>query len=307
MPAPTASPALFPRQVAVLLLALLACAFAGNHISARIAFDDGTGLLLAILCRSGVAMLVLTGIVLWQRQPLGLPAGTRRWQLLLGLLIATQSLCLYSAVARIPVALALLVGNTFPIVLALLTWALGGGAPSRRQATLMGLILLGLVFVLDVPGRLAAHEGAGPEWSLGVALAFCAACAFACALWITDHKLAALRGPVRSMLTLMIVFCSMAVAGASGLVPGGMSTPSSSGGWMALGALVLLYGTAFSVLFVSVPRLNMPQNAPVMNVEPIATLLLGWVLLDQVLSGMQLAGGAIVVAGIVLLTYRKDA
>lgn len=307
MPAPTASPALFPRQVAVLLLALLACAFAGNHISARIAFDDGTGLLLAILCRSGVAMLVLTGIVLWQRQPLGLPAGTRRWQLLLGLLIATQSLCLYSAVARIPVALALLVGNTFPIVLALLTWALGGGAPSRRQATLMGLILLGLVFVLDVPGRLAADGGAGPEWSLGVALAFCAACAFACALWITDHKLAALRGPVRSMLTLMIVFCSMAVAGASGLVPGGMSTPSSSGGWLALGALVLLYGTAFSVLFVSVPRLNMPQNAPVMNVEPIATLLLGWILLDQVLNGMQLAGGAIVVAGIVLLTYRKDA
>ncbi|MNF03019.1 EamA-like transporter family protein [compost metagenome] len=61
------------------------------------------------------------------------------------------------------------------------------------------------------------------------------------------------------------------------------------------------------MLFVSVPRLNMPQNAPVMNVEPIATLLFGWVLLDQVLSGMQLLGGAIVVTGIVLLTYRKAA
>ncbi|MDE3738088.1 DMT family transporter [Pseudomonas resinovorans] len=304
---PAATPTLFPRHIAVLLLALLACAFAGNHIAARIAFDDDTGLLLAILCRSGVSMLVLTGIVLWQRQPLGLPAGTRRWQLLLGLLIATQSLCLYSAVARIPVALALLVGNTFPIVLALLTWALGGGAPTRRNASLMGLILLGLVFALDVPARLGSAEGAGAQWTLGVTLAFCAACAFACALWITDHKLAALRGPVRSMLTLMIVFCSMAVAGLSGLVPGGMTTPASGTGWTALGILVLLYGSAFSVLFVSVPRLNMPQNAPVMNVEPIATLLFGWVLLDQVLSGMQLLGGAIVVTGIVLLTYRKAA
>ncbi len=297
----------FPRHIAVLMLVLLACAFAGNHIAARFAFDDGTGLLLAILCRSGVAMTVLTGLVLWQRQPLALPPGSRRWQLLLGLLIATQSLCLYSAVARIPVALALLVGNTFPIVLALLTWALGGGAPSRRNALLMGLILVGLVFALDVPARLAASEGAGPEWTLGVGLAFCAACAFACALWITDHRLAGLRGPVRSMLTLMIVFASMAIAGASGLVPGGMSPPSSPAGWVALGALVLLYGTAFSVLFVSVPRLNMPQNAPVMNVEPIATLLFGWVLLDQVLGGMQLIGGAIVVSGIVLLTYRRDA
>jgi len=125
-----ASPSLFPRKLAIALLALLACSFAGNHIAARIAFDDGTGVLLAILCRSGITFLALASLVLWQRQALGLPSGTRRWQLLLGLLIATQSLCLYSAVARIPVALALLVGNTFPILLALLNWALNGVRPT---------------------------------------------------------------------------------------------------------------------------------------------------------------------------------
>ena len=32
------APALFPRHIAVLILVLLACAFAGNHIAARIAF-----------------------------------------------------------------------------------------------------------------------------------------------------------------------------------------------------------------------------------------------------------------------------
>ncbi|MCF5219200.1 EamA/RhaT family transporter, partial [Pseudomonas syringae] len=31
------APALFPRHIAVLILALLACSFAGNHIAARIA------------------------------------------------------------------------------------------------------------------------------------------------------------------------------------------------------------------------------------------------------------------------------
>jgi len=40
----------------------------------------------------------------------------------MSLLIAVQSLCLYSAVARIPVALALLISCTFPIQLALITW-----------------------------------------------------------------------------------------------------------------------------------------------------------------------------------------
>ena len=305
MAVPSSAVPLFPRKLAIALLALLACSFAGNHIAARIAFDDGTGVLLAILCRSGITFLVLAGLLLWQRQALALPSGTRRWQLLLGLLIATQSLCLYSAVARIPVALALLVGNTFPMLLALLTWALGGARPTGRTVLFMGLILCGLVLALDVPARLTDSSAANPHWALGVSLAFGAACAFACALWITDHKLAAVRGPVRSLLTLLIVFSSMLVAGASGVMPSGLSLPGSNSGWAALASLVVLYGLAFTLLFVCVPRLNMAQNAPVMNVEPIATLLLGWALLDQQLSTLQLLGGAVVVCGIVLLTYRR--
>jgi len=208
-------------------------------------------------------------------------------------------------VARIPVALALLVGNTFPMLLALLTWALGGARPTGRTVLFMGLILCGLVLALDVPAHLGSNGEANPHWLLGVSLAFCAACVFACALWITDHKLAAVRGPVRSLLTLLIVFASMLVAGASGAMPSGLALPASGSGWAALASLVVLYGVAFTLLFVCVPRLNMAQNAPVMNVEPIATLLLGWALLDQQLSGVQLLGGAVVVCGIVLLTYRR--
>lgn len=296
----------FPRPLAVLILASLACAFAGNHVAARVAFDDGTGVLLAILCRSGATTLALFAIVLWQRQGFRLPAGSGRWQLLLGLLIAVQSLCLYSAVARIPVALALLVANVFPILLALLTWLLGGPAPTRRTASLMGLILIGLFLALDVPSRLASSEAAGPHWWLGVGLAFCAASVFAAALWITDHKLAAVRGSLRSLLSMLVVFSVTSLAGASGALPGGLQTPAHTSGWLALATLALLYGVGFSVLFVSVPRLNMPKNAPVMNIEPVATLLLGWLVLGQMLSPIQLVGGAVVVLGIVLLTYRRE-
>ncbi|KAB0488725.1 Threonine/homoserine efflux transporter RhtA [Pseudomonas reinekei] len=306
---PTARPEAplpFPRHLAVLILLCMGCAFAGNHVAARVAFDDGAGVLLAILMRSGGTLLVLAALVLWQRQTLRLPKGAWRWQLLLGLLIATQSLCLYSAVARVPVALALLVANVFPILLALLTWALGGARPTARTASLMGLILLGLVFVLDVPGRLADSASVGSQWWLGVTLAFCAASVFACALWITDHKLSEVRGSVRSLLTIFIVFSSINLAGVSGVLPGGLNLPATSTGWLALATLVVLYGTGFIVLFISVPRLDMPRNAPVMNIEPLATLLMGWVVLDQMLSAGQVLGGVIVVTGIVLLTYRKS-
>ncbi|CRM75241.1 MULTISPECIES: EamA family transporter [Pseudomonas] len=304
-PAQTTS-ALFSRPIAVLILLCMGCAFAGNHIAARVAFDDGAGVLLAILLRSGGTLLVLAALVLWQRQSLRLPPGAWRWQVVLGLLIAAQSLCLYSAVARVPVAVALLVGNVFPILLALLTWAFGGPRPTARTALLMGLILVGLVFVLDVPGRLSSNTDIGPHWLLGITLAFCAAFVFACALWITDHKLSQVRGSVRSLLTIFIVFSSVNLAGLSGALPGGLNLPATGTGWLALATLVVLYGTGFIVLFISVPRLDMPRNAPVMNIEPLATLLMGWIVLDQMLSAGQLAGGVIVVTGIMLLTYRRS-
>ncbi|NVZ30075.1 DMT family transporter [Pseudomonas gingeri] len=296
-----------PRPLAVLILATLACAFAGNHIAARIAFDHDTGLLLAILCRSGVTLLVLAGLVFWQRETLKLKAGTWRWQLLMGVLIAAQSFCVYSAVARIPVALALLVGNTAPILLVLLNWALGGRAPTRQAMLLMGMILIGLVFALDVPQRLSSQDSGEAQWLEGILFGFTAASVFACALWITEHKLSQVRGSVRSLLTLLVVFCVTALLGLSELLPGGISLPGAPTGWLALGCLVLLYGLAFSLLFICVSRLDIVRNAPVMNVEPIASLLFGWLILDQLLSRGQVIGGLIVVGGIVLLTSRRPA
>ncbi len=296
------SPAPLPRRLAIGLIALISCTFAANHVAARLAFDHGTGLLLAVLCRSGATALVLAALVAWRRPALSMPPGMLRWQLLLGALVATQSLCLYSAVARIPVALALLVPNVCPVLLALLTWGLGGPRPTRRAAVVMAVALGGLLLALDVPARMAElGRDDGGAWIAGIAFAFTAACVFALALWITDHRLKAMPGMWRSLMTVGSVFALMVAAGASGLVPGGMRWPEATPGWWGLAALVVLYGTAFTAMFVSLPRLDMARNAPVMNAEPVATLLLGWWILDQTLQPLQLAGGAVVLAAIVAL------
>lgn len=296
----------FPRHIAVLILATLACSFAANHIAARIAFDHNTGLLLAMLCRAGVTLLALAALVFWRRESLRLSRTTWRWQILLGLLITVQSFCIYSAVARIPVALALLVVNLSPILLALLTWALGGPRPTRHALAIMGLILVGLVLVLDVPTRLMTSEAPDAKWIAGILFSLTAAGVFALALWVTEHKLSGMAGSVRSMLTLVVVFGASALLGASGVIPGGLGLPSATAGWIALGCLVLLYGAAFSTLFICMPRLNIARNAPVMNMEPVAGMLLGWLVLGQLLAPMQILGGLIVVGGIVLLAYRKN-
>ncbi|MGB6008178.1 EamA family transporter [Castellaniella sp.] len=297
---------LFPQHVAIGLLLLIGTLSALNHVAARIAFDDGAGVMLAVICRAAFSGLALLAVVLWQGHSLRLPGNCGPWQLLLGLMVALQSLCLYSAVARIPVALALLLGSLFPILLALLTWALGGARPTRRAGILMACILLGLVFVLDLPGVLSAHGRMGSEWTIGVLFAFCSASFFTVGLWISDHRLSHLIGPVRSLYTIAIVFGSMLAVGVADFVPGGLNMPLTSTGWLGLGVLSVLYATTFSILFITIPRLDMPRNAPVMNSEPVASLLFGWLVLNQTFNELQLLGGAIVLGCIVLLAYSRN-
>ncbi|CAM3557617.1 EamA-like transporter family protein [Halomonas lysinitropha] len=303
----SAAHAPFPRPLALLLMCGMATLFASNHVAARVAFDAGTGLLLAILVRSGVALTILACLMVVQQKRLSLPAGTRSWQLLVGLLVTVQSLCLYSAVARIPVVVALLLMNTLPVQLALLSWALGGSRPTARAALIMGVILVGLVVVLDVPAWLGEPEAMGPEWLAGVGFGLAAASAFACALWITEHRLAEVGSTLRTLLTMLTVLVAMLAAGALELVPGGLTLPLSLHGWMGLAALGLFYGVAFSTLFIFVPRLDMARNGPAMNMEPVAALVLGYVVLGQALSPVQLVGGGIVVAGILVLGFSKRA
>lgn len=301
----TSLPTLLPRHLAIFLMMSVATMFAANHVSARLAFDNGAGLLLAVLMRSGVACLILLTLVVVQKKRLWLPPGTWPWQLAVGLLIAIQSVSLYSAVARLPVVIALLLVNTFPIQLALLSWALGGPRPSLRSCLIMGTILIGLLVVLDIPSWFGDANAMGSEWLVGIGFGLSAAFAFACALWVTEHRLAGVGSTLRSLLTMQTVFIAMIVGGLLGAVPGGMSLPDNSAGWTGLALLALLYGSAFSLLFIFVPRLDMARNAPVMNFEPVASLLLGYIVLGQMLSPSQLVGGAVVVGGIVVLSLSK--
>jgi drug/metabolite transporter (DMT)-like permease len=300
---------MFSRPAALSILLALGVCFGANHVAARIAFDNGVGVTTAILMRSGITALVLLAVVLWQRVALPQLRPRLHWVLCVGGLVALQSLCLYSAVARVPVVLALLVFNTMPLLYALLTWALGGPRPTSKALMCMGVILLGLAMALDVVARLQGQASTVTTATLliGVAFAFAAASTMACALWITEKRLTAVPGLLRSLWTMGLVFAAMLVLSLGGaafntpLLPGGMAWPANAPGWWALAALVVCYGTAFSLWFMWMPRLDMARNGSALNIEPIAVLVMAWMLLGQSLSPLQLIGALVVVVGIILL------
>ena len=285
-------------------LLLIALMMGANHVAARIAFNNGVDVATAVLFRSSITALVIGAILSWQRVRVRFSPRHRRMLPLIGLLIGIQSLCLYSAVARLPVALALLAFNTYPIWTALCAWLMYRQRPERALLLAMPVILLGLALALDVFGA-ASGLGASGQWvriGAGVAFALAAALTFGLALVITQQEAADVDGRVRTATTMtMAALVAMSMV----LSQGGFHLPQAPAGWWGLAALTFLYGTAFTIMFTVLPRLGVVGNSAIMNVEPVFALVLAWLVLGQAIAPVQVAGALLVVGAVVALGLRK--
>ncbi len=298
----TTPTALSPQAFFTLLL--VACMFGGNHVAARIALDHGANVGTAVAVRSLSTALVVAVIVAANRVPTATTPRHRRMMALIGLLVAVQSLCLYSAVARIPVGLALLAFNAYPLCTAIAAWLIYGHRPARAVLLAIPLILAGLALALDATGA-ASGLGAAAQWGRiggGVGLALAAAVSFGLVLALTQHEVADLDGRFRTVLTMATVG-ALALAGT--LAGSGLHWPSGAAGWWGLAALSLLYGTAFTVTFTLLPRLGVVGSSPILNVEPVAALVMAWAVLDQTIAPVQWLGALLVVGTVMALALRR--
>jgi drug/metabolite transporter (DMT)-like permease len=283
-------------------LLLVAFMMGANHVAARFAFNHGVDVITAVSFRSAVTACVV-GLILWQQKvPIRLAPRHKKYLPLIGVIIAVQSVCLYSSVARLPVALALLAFNTYPLSTAFWARVLYKHQPEKAVLWSMPLILVGLA--LDVMGA-ASGLGASEHWAqigTGVAFALAASATFGLALVYTQHETVGLDGRVRTFSSMSLVGV-LAVAAA--LSQGGFHLPDAPAGWWGLGLLTFLYGTAFTILFTVLPRLGVVGNSAIMNVEPVFALTLAWALLDQAIAPIQLVGAALVVGTVMWLGLRK--
>lgn len=291
-------------RAAFATLLLIALMMGANHVAARIAFNHGVDVATAVVVRSAVTALVIVLILAVQQVRVSFGARERRFLPLIGLLIGVQSLCLYSSVARLPVALALLAFNTYPIWTALWSALLYRRRPERAMLLAMPVILFGLALALDVLGA-ASGLGAAGQWSRigsGVAFALAAAATFGLALVLTQHEAAGVDGRVRTATTMgLAALVALTTVGAQG----GFHLPTAPAGWGGLAALTFLYGTAFTIMFTVLPRLGVVGNSAIMNVEPVFALVLAWAVLGQTIAPVQVVGALVVVGAVMALGLRK--
>ncbi len=278
---------------------MIAATFGANHVAARVAFDHGASVPAAVSARSAFTALFLFFFLRTTNVSIRMGRGTLLRAMLVGALVATQSYCLYSAVSLIPVALALLVFQTCPMLYVLLSWAMGKEPPRVAALLPMALALVGLALALNL--RLGDVSGFA-QLGTGVAYALGAAVAFTLVLYLNAHWLKSLDGRVRT-LVMMAVTATLTLAG--GAAAGALALPADGTGWLGLVTLTLLYGIAITSLFVVLPRVPGAASTVALNIEPIAVLGIAWVVLGQTVSGLQVLGAFLVVGAIAWLGGSK--
>lgn len=283
--------------LAIVILLGVASAFASNHLGARIAFDHGASVATGVSVRASFTALLLFAVMRVQGVPIFIPRELRGRALLAGVLILSQSYCLYSAVALIPPALALLVFQTSPMLYVLLTWSLGKEKPQWMALAPMLVALVGLALALNVqPGSSGAeHIPAGVAW------AFASGCSMTIVYYLNANALKPIDGRLRTFamtaVTAVLVIVIATPAGAQAL-------PRDGYGWMGLSLLACFYCVAMFSLFYVLPRVHSTTTGA-LNFEPIALLVLGWIVLGHSVTPLQLLGALLTVGSIAWLGLIK--
>jgi drug/metabolite transporter (DMT)-like permease len=286
-------------------LLLVGLVMGANHVAARVAFNHGLDVATAVTVRSCVTAIVVSLLIFVQNVPVRLTRQHIRILPVIGILMTIQSVSIYSSVVRLPVSLALLAFNTYPLWIALWARVLYGDRPEPQVLKAMPVLLIGLALALDVFGA-TSGLGVKAQWSeigVGVAFALTAAATFGLAMIFTQHKAADLDGRVRTAATMwMIGILAMVVT----KLTGDFHWPDVAAGWWGLAALSVLYGTGFTIMFTVLPRLGVVGNSAIMNVEPIFALILAWLILGQSIAWVQVLGACIVVGTVIKIGLRKQ-
>ena len=276
-----------------------ATAFGAMAIFGKLAYSGGATVGTLLSVRFALAAALLWALVLAGGG--GLRAVSRRdIALALGLgacCYAIQAGCYFAALQRIDASLLSLVLYTFPAIVAVAAIALGRERASGRRLTALALALCGLALVVG-------GAGAGALDALGIGLALGAAFVY------SGYVLAGegIAGRVRPVLLAAIVCTGAAVSLAAGsALLGELRAGSvSAGGWGWLaGVAVVSTVLAVTLFFAGLQRVGPTTASILATVEPLVTVLLAWLVLGETLGAIQLAGGALVLGGVLVLHARR--
>jgi drug/metabolite transporter (DMT)-like permease len=290
------------RSTGTLLCIGSAAAFGAMAVFGKLAYGNGAtvGTLLAV--RFGLAAALFWVLVFASRETVAELHGLVRRDLAIALGLgavgyAAQAGCFFAALERIDASLLSLMLYTFPAMVAVAAIVLGRERADAARFGALALASIGLVLVL-ASARPGALDPLGAGLALGAAMIY------------TTYILVSqgIAGRIAPTLLSALVCTGAAVtltAGSAllGDLRLGEVTPAGWG-WLA-GIAMVSTVAAVSLFFAGLKRVG-PTTASILStVEPVVTVLLAFLVFGELLGSLQLVGGALVVAAVIVLgSYR---
>jgi len=273
--------------VGVALAIAAAVGFAANTTLARIAYDSGSNPITFLTVRTTLACVVVLALLTLSRGPLKLPPRQRLAAFGIGLILALYSFGTLSAIKFIPVALAVLIFYTFPLLTTIYLWLTGHEQPNWRSGAAVIVAFIGLMLAIDI--------GAASLDLRGVAFATLAAFGITAVIVLNNRIVG--DGDSRPV-TLHMMASATVVCILLTLAFGEFSLPAGGPGWWSFIGGPLIYAMAIISFFIAMSKLGPFRTTLTMNLEPISSMVFGFALLGQVLTGWQMFGAALVIAAV---------
>jgi drug/metabolite transporter (DMT)-like permease len=186
---------------------------------------------------------------------------------------------------------------TYPVIVALVSMALGHGAPGKRLGASLALSVAGTAVVVGSSGGLSIGT-AGVVFALGSAAMYTAF----------------LLGADRAIRRTSALTASMWVAAAASLglglyalVSGQAEMPSDWAVWAPIIGMSLATAGAFACSLEGLRRLGPVRTAVISATEPLAAAVLAFLFLREAVSWGTAVGGAAILAGAVIASLAPGA
>jgi drug/metabolite transporter (DMT)-like permease len=269
--------------------------FGGVVVLGKVVGDD-LPVASLLFIRFGAAAVVLAGILAVGRRSLRPAKG--EWLLLLllgGVGYALESALFFLALERGTAATVTLLFYTYPVIVALLSVALGRGLPGWLVGGSLVAALAGTALVVTSSGGLDITT-AGLMFALGSAVTF--------SFYLLGAE-ASLRR-TSSLVAAMWVSLTAAVSlGAVSGVSGVGRLPAGRGEWVPVLAMGLLTAGAFFLLFLGLRRVGAVRTSIIASLEPVAAAMLARVFIDEPLRLGMVAGGTLILAAAVASSLAR--
>lgn len=182
-----------------------------------------------------------------------------------------------------------------PVFVAALSAALFRERLGTRGLGALALAIAGLALMTLAPGIEAKP--------LGVALALGSAVAYSLTI-VASRSLVSRAAPLA--LAWVGMLGAATSFGVVGLASGSLIVPATATQW-ALIALLAVLGTAVAVgaFYLALPLIGAPRAALFSTLEPVSTVVVAFVVLQEPFTPVQLAGGVLVIAATALLATER--